>query len=371
MSQLEAFERVLVKNEFFNTPHGKIECVACHRGDKNASDKQAAHKNVIAHPSEYDQVYCKSCHSDIVTNYATSLHRNQEGYFKRIENRLGYSIKNSPDIMAEYDKECGKCHASCGQCHVIRPVSVNSGFIKDQGHQFVAPSRDDNCVACHGSRVGAEYLGQNDGYVPDVHRYKQGGSQCTFCHSGMEMHGSGIAFDYRYLNTDMPRCEDCHENSKLSNLYHQVHVAYDFLPQLSCQVCHSQPYKNCNGCHTGGAGITGPSYFKFKIAKNKFNLEAANRNYDYVTVRHIPIAPDTYASWGIADLPNYDSEPTWKYTTPHNIQRWTAQTDTTGTMGDCGAKCHKSKEYYLTIDDLLDYEKEANKEIVMDDKMEP
>lgn len=371
MSQLEAFERVLVKDEFLNSPHGKIECVACHRGDKNASDKKDAHKDLVAYPSEYDQVYCNGCHSDIVTKYASSLHKNQEGYFKRIENRLGYSIKNDATIMENYNKECGKCHASCGQCHVIRPVSVNSGFIKNEGHQFLEPGRDDNCVACHGSRVGAEYLGQNEGYVADVHRYKQGGSQCTFCHAEMEMHGSGQAFDYRYLNTDMPRCEDCHENSKLSNIYHQVHVAYDFMPHLSCQVCHSQPYKNCNGCHTGGAGITGSSYIKFKIGKNKFNLEAADRNYDYVTVRHIPIVPDTYASWGIADLPNFNSEPTWKYATPHNIQRWTAQTDTTGSGGHCAAKCHDSKTYYLTTDDLLDYEKEANKEIIMDDKISP
>ena len=141
------------------------------------------------------------------------------------------------------------------------------------------------------------------------------------------------------------------------------------IPTLSCQVCHSQPYKHCNGCHTGGSGITGSSYFKFKIAKNKFNLEAANRVYDYVTVRHIPIAPDTYASWGIADLPNFNSEPTWKYTTPHNIQKWTAQTDTTGTYGKCGGNCHDSEEYYLLSSDLLDYEIEANKNIIMDDKI--
>jgi hypothetical protein len=369
VSQLEAFERVLVNNEFLNTPHGKIECIACHRGDKNAYEKQAAHKDLLAYPSEFDQVYCNGCHNDIVTKYENSLHRNQEGYFKRIEDRLGYSIKDNPDIMANYDKECGKCHASCGQCHVIRPVSVNGGFIKDQEHQFVAPGRDDNCVACHGSRVGAEYLGQNEGYVADVHRYKQGGSQCTFCHDGMEMHSFGVAFDYRYLDTDMPRCEDCHTGVKDANLWHQAHWSNANLPQLSCQVCHSQPYKHCNGCHTGGAGITGSSYFKFKIGKNKFNLQSAGRNYDYVTVRHIPIVPDTYASWGIANLPNYNSEPTWKYATPHNIQRWTVQTDTTGSNGICSAKCHKSKEFYLTTDDLFDQEKEANKEIVMDDKI--
>ena len=43
MSQLEAFERVLVNNEFLNTAHGKIEYIACHRSDKNAEDKEAAY----------------------------------------------------------------------------------------------------------------------------------------------------------------------------------------------------------------------------------------------------------------------------------------------------------------------------------------
>jgi len=371
VSQLEAYERVLVKSEFLNSPHGKIECVACHRGDKYASDKETAHQGIIAAPSELDQVYCNGCHGDIVANYAASLHKTQEGYFKRIENRLGYSIKDNASVMEKFDKECAKCHVTCGQCHVSRPVASNGGFIKNKGHQFVAPTRDENCVACHGSRVGAEYLGQNEGYTADLHRYKPGGSQCTFCHKAAEMHSSGIAFDYRYLDSDMPRCENCHEGAKQANLWHQMHWDNEYLPRLSCQVCHSQPYKNCNGCHTGGAGITGSSYMKFKIAKNKFDLESADRTYDYVTVRHIPIAPDTYASWGIADLPNFSSKPTWKYTTPHNIKRWTAQTDTTGTGGSCNANCHKSRELYLLSSDLLDYEVEANQQIIMDDKISP
>jgi len=366
VSQLEAWEMVLVDNSFLSTKHGSVGCIACHKGDKNAYDKETAHVNLVAAPSENDALYCSTCHNEIVSNYASSLHKTQKGYFKRIENRLGYSIENDPGIREEFDKECGKCHVSCGQCHISRPVSVKGGFIN--GHNFGAPTRDNNCVACHGSRVGAEYLGQHDDYEADVHRYKPGGSNCNLCHSGMEMHGTGEEFDYRYLNTDMPRCENCHSDIDNSNSYHQMHIASSFAPTLSCQVCHSQEYKNCNSCHTGGSGITGESYFKFKIAKNKFNLGSANRNYDYVTVRHIPIAPDTYASWGIADLPNFNSKPTWKYTTPHNIKRWTARTDTTG-GGGCSSKCHNSTEYYLTSDDLFDYETEANQSIIMDDKL--
>ncbi len=357
---------VYVSEDFLQTAHGKSQCVDCHNGNSSAFDKQGAHQGIIALPSDSAEVYCKGCHPDIVARYANSLHYNQEGYFQRIENRTGFDIRSDQDLMEHYNEECGKCHASCGQCHVSRPVSVHGGFV--HGHKFDKPDRDNNCVACHGSRVGAEYLGQHEGYPPDLHRFKAGGGSCGFCHSGSEMHSSGVTYTYRYLNTEMPRCEDCHEDAKNANTYHQVHWAHASVPTLSCHVCHSQPYKNCDGCHTGGSGITGSSYMKLKIAKNKFNLEAANRNYDYVTVRHIPIAPDTYASWGIANLDNFNSEPTWKYTTPHNVQKWTALT-TVEDGQSCAANCHSSTEYYLLNADLLDYEIEANKEIVMDDKL--
>ncbi len=369
MSQLEAWEMVYVKEDFLGARHGKIGCEVCHSGDKTAFDKETAHKNIVAVPSDKATIYCTGCHQDVVDKYAPSLHKTQQGYLKRIENRLGYSIENDENLMANFKTECGKCHGTCGQCHVQRPVAVRGGFIN--GHNFGEPDRDDNCVACHGSRVGEEYLGQREGYLADVHRYKLGGSKCTFCHSADEMHGDGGVADYRYLVANAPRCENCHADVEEANSFHQTHWKGIVGTTLSCQVCHSQPYKHCNGCHTGGAGITGSSYIAFKIAKNKFNVRPESQAYDYVTVRHIPIAPDTYASWGISDLPNFSSEPTWKYTTPHNIQRWTEQTDTTGTNGRCYLKCHASEKYYLLTSDLLDYEIEANQEIVMDDKIPP
>lgn len=363
---------VNVKDEFFATSHGKIECVACHRGNKTAFDKDSAHINIVAAPSEIDETYCSACHADIVANYQVSLHKKQQGFFKRIENRLGYSIENDATLREHFDKECGACHVSCGQCHISRPVSVMGGFIA--GHSFGEPDRDNNCVACHGSRVGMEYLGENEGYTyADVHRYVLGGSECTYCHTADEMHSSGQNFDYRLLNTDMPTCEnaECHPDIETANEYHLAHRAYEDSVQLSCYVCHSIAYKHCDGCHAG-EGITGDSYMKFKIGKNNFGLEAAGKTDDYVTVRHIPIVPDTYASWGI-DLPFFNNEPTWKYATPHNIQNNTTvrtpQTDTTGTNGVCGANCHDSEKYYLLESDLFEFEIEANKNIIMDDKM--
>ena len=209
------------------------------------------------------------------------------------------------------------------------------------------------CTACHGSRVGAEFFGENEGLKSDVHWIPKV-MRCERCHTAQAMHSSSPGAEHRYHDEDMVRCEDCHE--KGDNQYHAQHWG-----GLSCQVCHSQPYKNCNGCHTGGQGITGSSYMAFKIAKNPKLSE--RRPYKIVTVRHIPIARDTYAAWGLADLPDYDSEPTWKYATPHNIQRWTAQTDTTKASW-CGGSCHAS-DYYLTLEDVDPAEVEANKDIVL------
>lgn len=345
---------VFVKESFLQSTHGQLSCTSCHYGDPQGQNKDEAHKGLVAAPSDTSAQFCGSCHGDIVSQKANSLHAHLGGYFKRIEKRLGYDVSHDPDIVANFNKECGKCHASCGQCHVSRPASVQGGFL--DGHNFLhEPTMRENCTACHGSRVGAEYFGENEGIRADVH-WVPNVKRCTFCHQADAMHSSSGSATYRYEDLDLIRCEDCHENTSASNVFHQTHWG-----DLSCQVCHSQPYKNCNSCHTGGAGITGESYLAFKIAKNP--IKSDHRNYNIVPVRHIPISRDTFSSWGITDLPNYDAEPTWKYATPHNIQRWTAQTDTTGGAG-CQAKCHDS-QYYLTLEDLAPGEVDANKDIVL------
>lgn len=354
---------VYIKKDFQNDPHGKLPCTACHRGNSKTEIKENAHENLVALPSDNPKEFCGGCHGAIVSKYENSLHAGLNGYHQRIETRWGQSIKNDENIMQKFNAECGKCHASCGQCHISRPVSVHGGFIN--GHSFMkTPTSKNNCTACHGSRVGAEYFGENEGVRSDVH-WIPNVKQCVFCHTGSEMHGTGHEFEHRYQEAGMPRCENCHQDSvNTENVYHQMHGTSGLLPKLACQVCHSQPYKNCNGCHTGGAGITGESYMSFKIAKNYLKGTDYNREYDYIVVRHIPIVRDTYSSWGITDLPNFDAEPTWKYTTPHNIQRWTPQTDTTG-VTSCSDNCHNTK-YFLTADDIKPFDGNANDAILMD-----
>jgi thiosulfate/3-mercaptopyruvate sulfurtransferase len=78
-----------------------------------------------------------------------------------------------------------------------------------------------------------------------------------------------------------------------------------------------------------------------------------------VTLRHIPIAQDSFAFYGDDLLPNYNALPTWAYTTPHNIQRITPQTES------CDA-CHGNADLFLTADKIYPEELEANLSLIVD-----
>jgi hypothetical protein len=236
---------------------------------------------------------------------------------------------------------------------------------------------DNNCTACHGSRVKDEYYGSNNALLgrdkaafapdspwkaeaftlqPDVHKSK--GMNCTACHSGDEMHGTGaLAADDRYAVTTAPACTDCHGAGKTDaaafaavTLHTTAH-----LKDVDCYVCHSQPYKNCFDCHTDvtAAGVaffknnigdptlaarkaasatpdtvTPDSLMTFRVGLNpKWTGEIDVVHKKYVVLRHAPVDADTLTYTGVNALPglipNMTALPTWKAATPHTIVRST------------------------------------------------
>lgn len=378
MAPLEPWEKVLVDEEFLETTHGQKACIDCHQGNDQGIDKDAAHEGLVAYPSSEPETYCSPCHDDKIGDHLASIHRTQEGYFYWFEQRAGFDMREAGHeaVLHEFDAECGKCHASCGQCHVIQPVSVGGGFAKNWGHIFRSePHMNNNCTACHGSRIGDEYTGsgalqEDNDLRPDIHY--QRGNTCELCHDGHEMHGDGSPRVTRYDadNALAPKCEDCHEDAASANTYHTMHWSGSG-SKLSCQVCHSQTYKSCNGCHVGGDGITGSSYGTFKIGQNY--MRSDRHDYDYIAVRHIPIAPTTFEEWGVTlGDADYSSAPTWKMATPHNIRKWTPQTEVEdGQM--CFQNCHSSDLYLQEADiqhyndsDYIELEVQANQPVFME-----
>jgi hypothetical protein len=313
-----------------------VACVDCHSGRASALDKYAAHEGLVDDPSQNPVESCGGavgCHPDEAQGSLGSIHYLLSGERFTIETRMGEPMADHPEVEAGWQTNCFKCHATCGSCHISRPRSVGGGLV--DGHRFKkTPEMINQCTACHGSRVGDEFRGQHNeeipGYKGDAHYLA--GKRCEFCHPAEEMHyGSG---DHRLEVAEMPRCEDCHEDVQQANGYHAVH--WD---DLSCAVCHSQDYKSCQGCHVPGGALDEPSWLSFKIGRNP---EPDLRRYDFVTLRHIPIAPDSYEGWGYeGGLPDFDQLPTWKYTTPHNIRRWTDRT-LHEPLETCAASCHDS-----------------------------
>jgi len=353
---LEVWEKVFVNDaEFLQSTHGKVGCVICHGGDSRNGKKEQAHAGLVADPSEGN---CNTCHQDVAHANAISLHATLSGFESALEARGGNVAEGSP-LATALENHCQACHTTCGQCHVSRPDELDGGLVS--GHQFRGtPSMQYNCIACHGSRVGDEYLGNNSGIPGDIHWLK-GGMTCSDCHS-QELHGSGKMLDTRYHNPDIVKCEDCHTDvwtNTEGNPQHEQHLS-----DLSCQVCHSIAYKNCYGCHVSidpeglPCRTSEPSVMQFEIGLNP--LRSCERAYKYVVLRHVPTCVGTCDYYGENLFPDFNSVPTWKYATPHNIQLSTPQNES------CDA-CHGNIELFLTEEDIRPEEKEANKDVIVDE----
>jgi hypothetical protein len=374
---IEPYDRVYLGgtgySEFKNTYHGKMKCTTCHNGVDGTDDKKLAHtNNFIKHPSKSADEKCASCHPSIVANAKNSIHEQGTGQKSMVTLRSGLGTGLSAfdqltDAMKDaYGKNCATCHASCGDCHVNRPSAGGGGLYK--GHQFVKPDMRDHCTTCHTSRGGHAYYGVAAGTQPDVHLTKKGFT-CMDCHSKHEVHGDGNYYDQRYKMASLPKCSNCHTNINNSNAYHLAHFN-----TFNCNTCHSQDYNNCGSCHIGGAGARIPSYQGFKIAMNPI---PQTKPYKLATVRRSLMAPDSWKEFGVTQLPNFDVRPTYKYTTPHNILKWTSRTQVAAGKA-CYDNCHivkegnnyRNKSLYLFNSDLIElWEISANQGIIVDGKL--
>ncbi len=357
MAPLEPWEKVLIDAEAFAaTEHGQMPCTTCHAGAESP-DKEVAHAGLVAAPSADPGASCGACHPEVSAAYPKTLHSTLQGYWTVLDQR-----SDAEALEGMFGNHCASCHASCGDCHVSRPRSVGGGLI--EGHVFrQTPSLTQNCTACHGSRVGNEFLGKHEGLKPDVH-FSQARMTCVNCHEGAQLHGMGAepAGDHRYDGPQRPTCQSCHQEvvtGQTEILMHDLHGE-----KLSCQVCHSISYTSCDGCHVGISDDTGRpffqtegSYLAFLIGRNP--LQSETRPYAYVPVRHVPIASTSFEFYGPGLLPNFESLPTWKYATPHNIQRNTPQTEA------C-ANCHGNPDVFLTLEKVSEAEVTANLDVIVE-----
>jgi len=372
----EPYDRVYMGGAGFeaykNSGHYELGCVACHNGTDKTDDKTLAHSgDFIAHPSSKADEKCASCHQEIVSNFKTSLH-NGTGQKRKVTMRSGLSGPQDFDQLPQhqiegYNANCATCHGTCGNCHIVRPLIAGGGL--SAGHSFTkTPDMVNVCVACHSSRGGHAYLGMASGTEPDVHLTSQS-FKCVDCHNGAELHGDGEPVVQRYAYSKLPECENCHTDLKASNTYHNIHLG-DF----NCHVCHSQDYNNCGSCHIHGEGARIPSYMGYKIASNP--IPDIKTGFNFTLVRRTLAAPDNWEKYGVDEYADFNEFPTYNFTSPHNILRWTSRTSTSQGKA-CYTNCHirneggtlVNKELYLFQENLLEWELEATTPISVDGKL--
>ncbi|MCB2180914.1 MAG: hypothetical protein KQH63_02680 [Desulfobulbaceae bacterium] len=360
MAPLEPWEKVLVAEDFLDTDHGQIACEQCHGGNPGNKTKKGAHEGFDAHPSiNNPEGACGECHEDIVSTAKDSLHATLSTFPTILKTRSDMSKWHEIDKARA--GHCFSCHTSCGGCHVSRPKFAKKGFVN--GHIFKKRSDPFNqCTACHGSRVGNEYYGTRGQGDVHVSKYDM---DCVSCHDATEMHAAGPAgLKGRYHLPEMVNCEDCHKDLQYGSVRdHNIHIG-----KVQCQVCHSQTYVNCYSCHTG-MDSEGLRYFQnekevegMKIGFN-YDKEEPNTTNEFILVRHEPSDLEVFDFYVKDAFTNFGNTPTWKRTSPHNIQRKTWQT------ANCN-NCHGNRDLFLSKNDLLSYEIEANSKVVVpDDKI--
>lgn len=362
MAPLEPWEKAIVDIDAFSqTTHGERSCTDCHDGAQS-SDKDAAHEGLISSPSADPEKYCGECHAEQAATYPFALHATQEGYWTNINART--APENHPALEEMFGNHCASCHTTCGECHVSQPKNVGGGLFT--GHVFEkTPPMTRSCTACHGSRVGNEFLGKNEGYPGDVH-FREARMNCVKCHEGAELHGAATDASnteiHRYADEEAPKCLDCHPTTGMGGDENPIHQSHG--NSLSCQVCHSITYTSCDGCHVAVSEASGNPFFEteatyptFLIGRNPIISE--ERPYSYIPVRHVPVAATSYQFYGDNLLPNFNALPTWVYATPHNIQRNTPQN------ASC-EKCHSGDAaIFLTSEKVRQEEQDANQSVIV------
>ncbi|MCF7902607.1 MAG: hypothetical protein K9M19_04195, partial [Candidatus Marinimicrobia bacterium] len=298
------------------------------------------------------------CHSDIVREHATSIHRQVWGEKWDLAVRFGgegYRYENIPaGVQESFDRLMLNESATCGECHVSRPDDMNGGFAGGENggnHKFIkSPNVDYTCTACHSNTVGAEWRGDVSGTNPDVHAGF--GFTCTTCHTE-DLHGNGMIdreITSIYDVEGMASCyTPCHSNDADDNLFHQTHWAQagNSMNSVSCFVCHGQNLKHFQAGYPENYDLL---YKDFQVGLNPDYQVDGKPHTDekWQVVRHFPISRNLSSEEGSVSLQNFDALPTYKRASPHNIQRWTARTlvdsawltSESYTANDCYQSCH-------------------------------
>jgi hypothetical protein len=284
--------------------HSRLACIDCHRGNNTLSDKDLAHKGLVAKPAAAGAMEksCGKCHPNQVKQCVLSLHFTVKNAVNAVRSHFGIApaldrlnqipepkgIPGSKEDLVNdmLRRQCLRCHVhtpgdnyplvrrgtGCAACH----LQFTDG--KLESHAFIRPTTR-QCLSCHyGNHVGSDFVGKYEhdfnweyrtpytsrtGYfrpygvelhelAPDIHSQK--GMSCLDCHSGKQL--AGVAPQVQCISCHNPGALPLPDNvtrqGKKLILKDVTHAQEHLIPQLThpahkkfgrqvtCQVCHAQ-----------------------------------------------------------------------------------------------------------------------------------
>jgi hypothetical protein len=299
-------------------PYDTFGCASCHGGDKTATTKKQAHKNIVLHPSrlEHALLFCGKCHQEIIERVNNSMMNTMHGVLdvlkyqfketKTIKKTTGIEyLKNKPthkQTLAEdhFSKLCAACHINqkeeifeksgftkrgggCVDCHRVedsKKVKITKNYLQLKHPKLSTKIPSENCLKCHNrsNRIGLSYFGkfESEGYGTP---YK----------SGKLSHKLDRGRYYYELPADIHHssgkldCIDCHtEKGVMGDGKHHSHM--EDAVDISCKDCHDPQFKDSS--KFGLAGILSALNENIPMAENIavttkkntpiYNLQQAN-----------------------------------------------------------------------------------------------
>ncbi|MGD2206118.1 MAG: hypothetical protein PVH17_05005 [Anaerolineae bacterium] len=264
-------ETYFIEAESIVTTHGKLGCLACHGGDGEAADKEAAHQGLVADMSAQDPEKCIICHQDLPNEFPNDRLRLPHGeIIRRIQ-------AGDP-----CDVHCSDCHGGVGHgfdpvsgdiicsmtvcldCHQERNLEIQ---MADCDACHLGPHDVPTSLTCSGCHTSTEVWAQVD---PGVHPVPLLGehaeTDCFQCHQYPNFQGvSNVCADCHesgHTEWGDGDCAGCHDpgttwdmtastwdgHAEHWNQYKGQHL------KVSCKGCHFEGYADvdpgCDTCHS-------------------------------------------------------------------------------------------------------------------------
>ncbi len=211
----DRLSKLIIEPQPSSSPHGRVDCQTCHRGNGASGEAETIHDQVISDPSQESAGTCIACHPDLPEEFP--------------EDRLRTPHDEVSHGLAA-DVYCSDCHGGVG--HGFDPVSG----------EVICPMGI--CIDCHLARDLSSELTDCDACHISAHEAPPG-VECNACHlstnTWSEVEAAAHTLELVGKHAEAG-CLDCHQGPNQT-------------VDPACTNCHPAPGNshfgsNCEDCHT-------------------------------------------------------------------------------------------------------------------------